>query len=69
MSAISERDERTYREHNITRTSTKIVPDVDGKPTPQSRPNSADMQCQCDACRAHRRRNAVTGVASPDKDI
>lgn len=50
-------DEWSYMQHNITYTG--------GDAQVQHKPNEQSMQCQCEQCCGHRRRNAVTGVAEP----
>jgi len=63
MSKVSEHDEREYREHNVTRKATKPNGDLIREPVSHS------MQCQCDSCRAHRKRASITGVADPNRSI
>lgn len=50
-------DREAYMKHNITFTG--------GHREIQHKPNEQGLQCQCDACRGHRRRAKVTGVAEP----
>lgn len=63
MSKVTEHDEREYKEHNVTRRVIRR----DGSLVRE--PVSHSMQCQCDSCRAHRKRNSVTGVADPNRSL
>jgi hypothetical protein len=62
-SKIAEHDEQEYRKHNVVRREVRR----DGSLVRE--PVSHSMQCACDSCRAHRRRNSITGVADPNRSI
>src|SRR4051812_16769429 len=59
-------DEQVYREHNITHTD---VVATEGGGRVRRAPAPKGGGCTCGNCAAHCKRAAVTGVASPGKEI
>jgi putative FmdB family regulatory protein len=64
-SGVAPVDEMIYRTHNVTRTETVRI---DGG-TVTKRPAPVSDQCHCGNCSSHRRKNVITGVASPGKEV